>query len=119
MRGTVSRVILQGRFGFLNAEDGREYYFQEGALEEVALDELAPGTAVSFAPAESSPAEAANPTATNVRLEPSAAEEAPAQNDRGGSLEHGPPPEVEAHEVNEASWESFPASDPPARRQIT
>jgi hypothetical protein len=114
----IDRLVDEGRFGFLKSEDGREFYFQEVGLAGVAFDELSPGAVVEFAADESSGKE--NPTAINVRLAMGAPGPPETVNtDRGGDLEHEPPRSIRGNEVSEASWESFPASDPPARRQIT
>jgi hypothetical protein len=116
----IDRLVPDGRFGFLKSEDGREFYFQEMALDGVAFDELSPGAVVEFSTDEASPSDAENPTAINVRVASSAPQLPETINtDRGGDLDHEPPESIQGNRVSEASWESFPASDPPARRQIT
>lgn len=47
--GTVDRVIPERGFGFIADDDGSEYFFHRTALHATELDELAPGTAVTFA----------------------------------------------------------------------
>ena len=47
--GTVKRVISDRGFGFIAAEDGKEYFFHRNELaESLDFDRLAGGEAVSF-----------------------------------------------------------------------
>jgi CspA family cold shock protein len=47
--GTIKRVISERGFGFIAAEDGKEYFFHRNELgESLDFDRLAGGEAVSF-----------------------------------------------------------------------
>lgn len=47
--GTVKRVISERGFGFIAAEDGKEYFFhRDGLAQSVDFDRLVGGEAVSF-----------------------------------------------------------------------
>jgi cold shock protein len=47
--GTVKRVISDRGFGFIVAEDGKEYFFhRDGLAPSVDFDRLVGGEAVSF-----------------------------------------------------------------------
>jgi CspA family cold shock protein len=53
--GTIKKVIADRGFGFIAAEDGREYFFHRGGLEpSLDFDRLQGGERVSFE-VESSP----------------------------------------------------------------
>jgi cold shock CspA family protein len=47
--GTVDRLIPDRGFGFIADDDGSEYFFHRTALQATRLDDLAPGTPVTFA----------------------------------------------------------------------
>jgi cold shock protein len=62
--GTVKKVISDRGFGFIAAEDGKEYFFHRSGLQgSLDFDRLVGGEKVSF-DVESSPK---GPRATNVR----------------------------------------------------
>ncbi len=47
--GTVKRVISERGFGFIAAEDGKEYFFhRDGLAQSVDFDRLVGGETVSF-----------------------------------------------------------------------
>jgi CspA family cold shock protein len=53
--GTIKKVIADRGFGFIAAEDGKEYFFHRGGLEpSLDFDRLQGGERVSFE-VESSP----------------------------------------------------------------
>ncbi len=61
--GTVKKVIAERGFGFIVAEDGKEYFFHRGGLQaSLDFDRLAGGERVSFE-VEASPK---GPRATQV-----------------------------------------------------
>jgi cold shock CspA family protein len=55
MRGVINRLDTDGKFGFIEAEDGREFFFHLTGLSGVEFTELAPGTEVEFSVAERQP----------------------------------------------------------------
>jgi cold shock CspA family protein len=48
MRGTVARIVADRGFGFIEGDDGQEYFFYAGALKGTDWEELAPGVPVEF-----------------------------------------------------------------------
>jgi len=61
--GTVKKVVAERGFGFIVAEDGKEYFFHRGGLQaSLDFDRLAGGERVSFE-VEASPK---GPRATQV-----------------------------------------------------
>jgi cold shock protein len=48
MRGTVSEIVIDRGFGFIDGEGGERFFFHRGALQGTAFGELAAGTAVEF-----------------------------------------------------------------------
>ena len=120
MKGVIKQLRGIGRFGVVQGDDGREFEFQADNLVQVGFEELKPGAVVEFLvkDVESAPEASVLPKAVNVRLVEDRGPDAGPM-DRGGSLENKPPPEVKKDPVAEASWESFPASDPPAPKNIT
>jgi cold shock protein len=64
--GTVKKVISDRGFGFITAEDGKDYFFHRDAVQQTLdFDRLVGGESVSF-DIESSPR---GPRARNVRSE--------------------------------------------------
>ena len=62
--GTIKKVIADRGFGFIRAEDGKEYFFHRGGLQaSLDFDRLTGGEPVEF-DIESSPK---GPRAGNVR----------------------------------------------------
>ncbi len=62
--GTVKKIVSDRGFGFITAEDGKEYFFHRSAVEQsLDFDRLAGGERVSF---EVEPS-ARGPRAVNVR----------------------------------------------------
>ena len=48
MRGVIIRLDSDGKFGFIEGEDGREFFFHLTGLSGVEFSELAEGTEVEF-----------------------------------------------------------------------
>lgn len=48
MHGTIARLVPDRGFGFIRADDGREFFFHRAALHATRFEALAPGTAVDF-----------------------------------------------------------------------
>ena len=48
MHGTVARLSPDRGFGFIEATDGREFFFHRGALHGIEFEELASGVGVEF-----------------------------------------------------------------------
>ncbi len=47
--GTIKKVVAERGFGFIVAEDGKEYFFHRGGLQaSLDFDRLAGGERVSF-----------------------------------------------------------------------
>jgi CspA family cold shock protein len=62
--GTVKKVVSDRGFGFITAEDGKDYFFHRDGLDRsIDFDRLIGGERVEFA-VEQSPK---GPRATNVR----------------------------------------------------
>jgi CspA family cold shock protein len=48
INGTLKRLVADKGFGFVQAEDGTEYFFHQSACTGVRFDELREGQAVTF-----------------------------------------------------------------------
>jgi cold shock CspA family protein len=48
MQGTVTRLNQDGKFGFIQGEDGAEYFFHMAALKATEFGEIAPGSRLLF-----------------------------------------------------------------------
>lgn len=48
LRGTIARLVAERGFGFIAGNNGREYFFQLGALQGVDFGDLSPGIPVTF-----------------------------------------------------------------------
>jgi cold shock CspA family protein len=74
MRGSISQLVPERGFGLITDADGREYFFQRGALMGVDFEDLVPGIDVDFAPRPpdrgDEPGE--HPRAVSIRLAPDA-----------------------------------------------
>ena len=69
MHGTVARLSPEGGSGFIEATDGREFFFHRGALHGVEFAELTPGVGVAFEVGHDPGDEVGEgPRATSVRL---------------------------------------------------
>ena len=69
MHGTVARLSPERGFGFIEATDGREFFFHRGALHGVEFEELAAGVGVEFEVGHEPGDEVGEgPRATSVRL---------------------------------------------------
>jgi CspA family cold shock protein len=49
MRGTVTRLVEDRRFGIIESTDGEQFFFHQSALNGVEYGELAEGITVEFA----------------------------------------------------------------------
>jgi len=74
MLGTVTRVIEERGFGFIEDEERREYFFHRSALNGTEFGELAPGVAVEFEVSNENTGdeEHEGPRAVNVHIAPGA-----------------------------------------------
>jgi cold shock CspA family protein len=52
MRGVIVRLDLDGKYGFIESEDGREFFFHLTGLSGVEFNQLAEGSHVEFSVAE-------------------------------------------------------------------
>ncbi len=48
MKGKIKRLIRDRRFGFITAEDGKEFFFHGSALDGMDFDALEEGNSVEF-----------------------------------------------------------------------
>lgn len=48
MHGTIARMTPAEGFGFIDSDDGREYFFHRTALNATHFEDIAPGTPVDF-----------------------------------------------------------------------
>jgi len=64
MNGTVKRLVSDKGFGFVQAEDGTEYFFHQSATNGVRFDDLREGAPVTFERGQGPK----GPRAENLRL---------------------------------------------------
>jgi cold shock protein len=48
MQGTITRIVADKGFGFVQAEDGTEYFFHQSACTDVPFDQLREGQKLTF-----------------------------------------------------------------------
>ena len=120
MRGVIEELNAEARSGYLVGIDGQRFYFRETSLLDAAFDELRPGSVVEFEAARDTFVEQPreSPSAVDISVSPTTST-APDTSERGGDLASKPPPGVRGDDVGEASWQSFPASNPPANSGTT
>jgi hypothetical protein len=120
MHGIVERIRRDAQNGSIRADDGREFDFESTELSNLDFDDLLLGMKVDFDAQE--PMDSDGLEATEIRVEgevkPVAADEVRAKDNKNPDVEaiaSQTPAASVNNEVDEAAWETFPASDPPAR----
>jgi cold shock CspA family protein len=70
MLGVIVRIDPDGKYGFIEAEDGREFFFHLTGLSGVEFTQLAVGSDVEFSIAERQPGDepGEDPRAVHVQL---------------------------------------------------
>lgn len=53
VQGVIDRLFADQSYGFIQTPDGRDFYFHENCLKDLAMNQLAVGDAVVFGQAES------------------------------------------------------------------
>lgn len=64
MTGTVKTVYADKGFGFIAAEDGKQYFFHKSAIQNGSIDDMGQGMPVTFVPSMGDK----GPRAENVEL---------------------------------------------------
>lgn len=64
MNGTIKRLVSDKGFGFVQTEDGTEYFFHQSACADVRFDELREGQVLTFEKGQGPK----GPRAENIRL---------------------------------------------------
>ncbi|HUF47333.1 MAG TPA: cold shock domain-containing protein [Vicinamibacterales bacterium] len=64
INGTIKRLVGDKGFGFVQAEDGTEYFFHQSALVDSRFEELREGQALTFVKGQGPK----GPRAENLRL---------------------------------------------------
>jgi CspA family cold shock protein len=64
IKGTIKRLVSDKGFGFVQAENGTEYFFHQSACADARFDSLREGQAVTFDAGQGPK----GPRAENVRL---------------------------------------------------
>jgi CspA family cold shock protein len=103
--GTIKKLVADRGFGFITAEDGKEYFFHRSSIE--SFDSLRGNERVEF-DVEDSPK---GPRAAQVRVSQGAAEAAPVAAAEEAPAEEAPAEEAPAQEaaVEEAAAEAEPS----------
>lgn len=105
MRGRINNVIWDRGYGFIAADDGRDYFFHINALEGgLEFDELQPDMAVSFE-VKSGPMRGRAGAARVVRRDAVAGDAAPPPAAEDSGLEALPP--------EQAPFKEGPSGPPP------
>ncbi len=64
LKGTIKRLISDKGFGFVQAEDGTEYFFHQSACADGRFDQLREGQALTFEKGQGPK----GPRAENIRV---------------------------------------------------
>jgi CspA family cold shock protein len=64
MNGTITRLIADKGFGFIQASDGTEYFFHQSACVGMRFDELREGQSLTFEKGQGPK----GPRAENIKL---------------------------------------------------
>ncbi len=126
MKGTVEHIQRDERTGSIFDANGRSFNFDHSSLTGIEFDSLLVGTKVEFRPSGAT-AEGQS-FAIDVRpveeqLTAKAADDLPpekaTEQEASAVASQVPPEAVQGNEVDESSWESFPASDAPSAGKFT
>ncbi len=64
MNGVIKRLVSDKGFGFVQAQDGTEYFFHQSAVADARFDDLHEGQALTFEKGQGPK----GPRAENIRL---------------------------------------------------
>ena len=64
IKGTIKRLVSEKGFGFVQAEDGTEYFFHQSACVDIRFDDLREGQSLTFEKGQGPK----GPRAENIRL---------------------------------------------------
>jgi hypothetical protein len=126
MKGTVERIRRDEKTGSIYDEDGASFSFDQSNLTGIEFDSLLVGTKVEFR-ASGATAEGQSFAIDVRRMEEQLTakasdalpQEKATEQEASAVASQVPPEAVEGNEVDESSWESFPAIDAPSAGKFT